>query len=505
MAITPRSCNPWLCFLNKTLGFLPPFLLVVWLTGCGDPNQPGSETRAIQPTNGGVNQPIIRATLNNILQDWEGQKEFAQEFWAMTGVELLITQPPHQNYIDRALLQLNSSQPPDILEILPEHLTSLISAGHIIPLDPLIQRAKNLGTIPSDYIETLRHPNGSLYGFPTRDGGGNVTYIRKDWLDNLGLEVPRTWDEMRVVLEAFTFHDPNQSGKQDTFGYTGVAAESQDWYNRLIFQEGRVEIFFDEALGQWVDGFTLPETRQALSRLKELYDQGVIDPGLPTNTTFSARTRFINGQAGVFTYWANHWARNLQDRTQAADSPLAQVIPIPALEEIQYIRRIPPILVITSQSQNPQGVFDLIIDAQYDRGPMQTLFTFGVEGFHWEWDQGKIKFLPNPLDPFEADFTRAYVPPGSQLNQWELPTDLDPLVKLAMDVFNQNPGVDRQKWGGEFFRMYFQEIEQSLKPQVITSILMGESTIDQALEFYQRESQRFFLDRILDELNSPNL
>jgi putative aldouronate transport system substrate-binding protein len=459
-------------------------------------------TQAIEEQTYTHEQPaVIRATLNNILQDWEGQKEFSQAFFTKTGIELRITQPPHQNYIERAILQLNSSQPPDLLEILPEHLTSLIVAEHIIPLNSMMEQAENLDSIPREYFDVLRHPDGNLYGFPTRDGGGNVTYIRKDWLDNLGLPVPTTWDEMLRVLEAFTFEDPNRSGSNDTVGYTGVAAGSQDWYNRLIFQSGRVEIYYDDQLGRWIDGFTLPETREALVRLKNLYDQGIIDPALPTNTTFSARTRFINGQAGVFTYWANHWARNLQDRTQVADTPTAQVIPIPALAEVRYIRRIPPVLVITSHSKNPQLVFDWLIDAQYDKGPMQTLFTFGVEGFHWEWQDNLINFLPNPLDPFQANFTRSYVPPGSHLNDWDLPTQLDPLVKLSMEVFNQDPIADRQKWGGDFFRVYFQEIEQTLKPQIITSILIGERTIDQALEFYVRESQTFFLDQILAELN----
>ena len=34
-------------------------------------------------------------------------------------------------------------------------------------------------------------------------GGINEMWIRQDWLDKLGLEVPRTWDEMAAVAEAF--------------------------------------------------------------------------------------------------------------------------------------------------------------------------------------------------------------------------------------------------------------------------------------------------------------
>ncbi len=34
-------------------------------------------------------------------------------------------------------------------------------------------------------------------------------WIRQDWLDNLGLEAPRTWDELVAVAEAFVKEDPD--------------------------------------------------------------------------------------------------------------------------------------------------------------------------------------------------------------------------------------------------------------------------------------------------------
>ena len=37
-------------------------------------------------------------------------------------------------------------------------------------------------------------------------------FINKTWLDNLGLEVPTTWDELKEVLIAFRDGDPNGNG-----------------------------------------------------------------------------------------------------------------------------------------------------------------------------------------------------------------------------------------------------------------------------------------------------
>lgn len=479
-------------------------VLAFWLSACGQRGTGSALPGDSVP--GGSAAPAdstqrIHAMLNNIVQDWEGQAEFVREFRRRTGVELVITQPPHQSYSERVLLQLVSTSVPDIIEILPEYLPRLVQGDQIIPLNAFIAGARYMSSVYPAYMESVRHPNGSIYGIPARDGGGCVTYIRADWLENLGLSMPTTYAELERVMHAFTTMDPNRSGVDDTVAYTDVAGAAHDWYNRLILGEGRVEIYYDYDRELWVDGLTETATRVGLERLKRWYDAGYIDPDITTNTTFSARTKFINGQAGIFTYWANHWARNLQDRTAAADSTDARIVPMPALEGVRYIRRVAPLLVITTASPHPHLVFEQFIDRQYDKGPMQMLFTFGVEGFHYDRTPAGIAFRPNLQDPYGAAFTKAYVPPGSQINDWELPMQLDPLVAQSIAVLDNSPYHEKQRWGGPMFSQYFVEIEQNLKPDVITAYLTGSMTLDEALAWYGDGAQRLYLNEILAELN----
>ncbi len=49
----------------------------------------------------------------------------------------------------------------------------------------------------------------------------NEMWIRQDWLDKLGLEAPRTWDELVQVAEAFVTQDPDGNGEDDTIGILG--------------------------------------------------------------------------------------------------------------------------------------------------------------------------------------------------------------------------------------------------------------------------------------------
>lgn len=48
---------------------------------------------------------------------------------------------------------------------------------------------------------------------------GCVTYVKKAWLDNCGLDVPTNYDEYLAMLEAFTTGDPDGNGVNgDTYG-----------------------------------------------------------------------------------------------------------------------------------------------------------------------------------------------------------------------------------------------------------------------------------------------
>ena len=58
--------------------------------------------------------------------------------------------------------------------------------------------------------------NGAIYGIPNYRSlwprTNRVLYINKTWLDNLGLQVPATMDELEEVLIAFKNEDPNGNG-----------------------------------------------------------------------------------------------------------------------------------------------------------------------------------------------------------------------------------------------------------------------------------------------------
>src|SRR5690625_5188612 len=69
----------------------------------------------------------------------------------------------------------------------------------------------------NDIIRNNISIDGKIYGLPrTRPLGREAVSIRKDWLENLGLDMPETIDDFYEVLKAFTNDDPDGNGEDDT-------------------------------------------------------------------------------------------------------------------------------------------------------------------------------------------------------------------------------------------------------------------------------------------------
>ena len=65
-----------------------------------------------------------------------------------------------------------------------------------------------------------RDGEGRWFAFPSVSNGANdrpatMAYINRQWLDNLGLEMPTSLDELYDVCKAFATQDPNGNGKSD--------------------------------------------------------------------------------------------------------------------------------------------------------------------------------------------------------------------------------------------------------------------------------------------------
>ena len=100
--------------------------------------------------------------------------------------------------------------------------------GVIVPVEDLIQYMPNLQAVlekAPQYKSMMTAPDGHMYAFPWIEelGEGKESihsldafpWINMEWLNKLGLAVPKTTEELKQVLIAFKTQDPNGNGEAD--------------------------------------------------------------------------------------------------------------------------------------------------------------------------------------------------------------------------------------------------------------------------------------------------
>lgn len=439
--------------------------------------------------------------LDRILIEDDGLTQWREAYKAQTGIELEVIKPPHNQYAEVLGAAVMAGDLPDLMELWDNQYAAYVASGHLVPLDDFIKANPNMKSIDASYYEAYRAKDGKIYGFPTYKGGGCVTYIRQDWLDNLGLSVPTTWNEYVEVLRAFTFDDPNKSGKKDTVGLAmpyQVPAAEFDYYNRFIMQDAYFG--FQYKNGQWVDGFTQNEMKAALQRWVDLYEEGILDNEFFTDNTGRARSKLMESKAGVLEQWTGTWASRL-DESAKNIVPTADLVAIPPIKGAHYINRVGPLLTITTAAQNPKAVFDNIIGHMWDEGEGQILWTYGVEGMHWEKDaSGNAVMLPQPSNP-DRPFNKAFIDPYLTLNDMTPFVAQQPKERLAGDIHGEYSKSLRLVMGGDVYTRNIGDLNTA-KQEIFAQIVSGQISIDEGLEAYKERAASLDIDTILQELNS---
>lgn len=131
----------------------------------------------------------------------------------------------------------------------------------------------------------------------------NTTWLRKDWMDKLGLEAPKSMDDLENIIKQFMEKDPGGNGAGKTVGLicgTGVG-ELEPYYSAY---GAYMNQWIKDKDGKVVYGSTTPEMRKGLEKAADLYKQGILDKEFPTKTYDDNIGTIVNGQCGAyFGYW----------------------------------------------------------------------------------------------------------------------------------------------------------------------------------------------------------
>ena len=172
-------------------------------------------------------------------------------------------------------------------------------------IDKYAPNVKELLYSREDALASCVNSEGKIYSLPLigRKESYNeesMMYIRKSWMDNLGLEMPKTSQDFYDILTAFKNDDPNGNGKADEipFAASGLGMWMwspwgiNTWYNRhymAINDQGK--IYFAPITDS---------TKNALTFYRNLYNADLLDQEIFEGNSTAAKKIIQQGNVGVF-------------------------------------------------------------------------------------------------------------------------------------------------------------------------------------------------------------
>ena len=232
---------------------------------------------------------------------------------------------------------------PDIMVVSSQdEVEQLVEAGLIEDLTEsynncISDRIRKMYESYGDSLKDMVTYDGKIMALPETNitDGPNLVWLRKDWMDKLGLSEPHTIDDVVNIVKHFISEDPGNngvdaSGKPNTVGLavdtdvTGECGYSSEFLLDIIFAcfgaYPKQWIMNDD--GEIVYGSVTNEAKEALSYISSLYNQGVIDNDFLLRTSANICELIENGLCGSFfgPWWApNNPLANAVSRNPDAD------------------------------------------------------------------------------------------------------------------------------------------------------------------------------------------
>jgi len=196
----------------------------------------------------------------------------------------------------------NPSELPMIMSIktLNSNVADAVKNGAFWDLNYFIwdeEKYPNLSKANKKICKSLTIDSHLIGIYKARDIGRYGFAYRTDWAEKLGLDEPKTIEDVYNMLYAFTYNDPDGDGKKNTYGlalskYTGPFDIIQTWFG---CGNG-----WTEMSSSLVPVHQTQEYLTALDWLRKIYAEGLIAPDWTAKSTSTWKNQVIDGQAGVF-------------------------------------------------------------------------------------------------------------------------------------------------------------------------------------------------------------
>ena len=219
-------------------------------------------------------------------------------FTAQTGIQVKIGLSTLTDFETKLTAAATAHQLPDIAVDDAAQLGNFAGQGIILPVDK--DPYTGALTLTDQAWKSASDIKGQAYAVPF-SAQANVLLVRKDWLDKLGLQAPKTWDDVEAVAKAFTTQDPDGNGKKDTYGLAvpGTTARGYtSWYASSFLYEAGGDWLKSTGGGKFTAAVNTPEATKAVQYLEnQICTDKVVQPSVLGDDTTATNKAFQTGVA----------------------------------------------------------------------------------------------------------------------------------------------------------------------------------------------------------------
>ena len=345
------------------------------------------------------------------------------------------------DYEEKFNLMLASGNYPDIFFAQPQWIAPYLDTGIVLDLTEILpEKMPNVYSEMQKYgvVKDATSDDGKLWFVPKIEDSirfWEIEWINQDWLNQVGMEVPTTTDELYEVLKAF----------KENMGDDCIPMTMGPWGDKLhdmycAFDTWYTWYMFSEETGMEYGPYDHAEQMRAcLAYLNKLYSEDLLDHEYLTRDDDSINALIANNQTGLFYEWADD-ADRLRDGGSLGVN-YSYVTPVAGPDGHRgwwKSNGLSLTFYINAKSEHLDEVFAMLDYMYSEEG--RNLFTWGIEGETYEVVDGQKKYtekvLTDPTGPITA--RRLYgvnpvtLPHVSEFEGWA--GVIPPLVTEIADV-----------------------------------------------------------------------
>jgi len=380
----------------------------------------------------------VMSSVNDLNSSNYGERPLAKEIEEATGIKI--------NWVPVEQTTAADKTPTLLAGDMPDMLIGLVGKDTIIKDPDLFYDLSEEGLLETyapdvyeDYMEAgqgiwdvITLVDGSVRALATgfeanmEEEVGNVWFINKTWLDQLGLDMPTTTDELYEVLCAFRDNDLNGNG--DTTDEIPLSYAQSHWSAKIGYLAGFFGIagqgtgFGDLSYmlkdGKIVSTYDTQEFRDYLEYCHKLQSEGLLDVDGFSQSGEQFKNEYYAGLAGIGSAWrlSTYVPADMMEN-------YTELGPIQAYEDVECVLAgtkgktlAGTGCVISAATENVEAC--LWVWNYLTGDPVRAYTAFrGHEGVFWELVDGKIKDIPADKVVIPEGYdTNTYVPSHGILN-----------------------------------------------------------------------------------------